>query len=93
MSQFILNLNIFLNPYAGAGVGGLMALSPVELALQAKQQQLMLQYSLLNQISCGQMQLHLQMAPPALHPHLLPPLPPAPPPASSRATTVIVIDE
>jgi hypothetical protein len=106
MSQFILNLNIFLNPYPMVPQVGLMGPSPVDLALQAKQQQLsMLQYSLLNQISCSQvqqmqMQLQMQMAP-QMHPHSHGPLihahphqhPQTIPMPPSRGPTVIVIDE
>jgi hypothetical protein len=58
MNQFILNLNVILNPYAVNPMLPPMGLpSPFELALQAKQQLNMLQYSLMNQISsCNQMQ-------------------------------------
>ena len=104
MSQFILNLNIFLNPYPMVPQVGLMGPSPVDLALQAKQQQLsMLQYSLLNQISCNQvqqMQMQLQMGPQMhphshghllhAHPHQHPQTMPMP---LARGPTVIVIDE
>lgn len=65
MNQFILNLNIILNPYPMGVLPqlGLLPPSPIEVAMQARQQLELLQFSLLNQISsCNQMQqLQLQM--------------------------------
>jgi hypothetical protein len=89
MNQFILNLNIIFNPYPMGLLPHFGAPpSPVDLALQAKQQLNMLQYSLLSQISSyNQMQqLQVQMQP---QPHPVPPPPPTAPPHPA----CIVIDE
>ena len=60
MNQFIFNLNIFMNPFPVISPVPLFAPSPVELALQARQQELdMLKYSLAGQTQ--QMQLQMQM--------------------------------
>ena len=88
MSQCVLNLNIFLNPYP-------MGLLLPSHFLQAKQQELsMLQYSFFTQM---QMQQHLQLQ--HLNPPPPPPLPLLPPPPTGslacrgNASTFIVIDE
>lgn len=94
MSQCVLNLNIFLNPYP---MGPLLP-SPL---FQAKQQELnMLQYSFFAQMQMQQ-QLQLQQlshCPPPLrvlpHPGLQAALsPPAAHPSLPRGSTFIVIDE
>lgn len=95
MSQCVLNLNIFLNPYP---MGPLLP-SPL---FQAKQQELnMLQYSIFNQMQMQQ-QLQLQQfqhRPPPLQAALYPPLhlplspPPNPPIPRVGGSTFIVIDE
>jgi hypothetical protein len=93
MSQCVLNLNIFLNPYPMAPI-----LPPMDVALHAKQQLSMLHYSLVHSYSQMhhhlQMQMQMQMRPPPLpHPSLHPPLEPSLGAVSRVAATFIVIDE
>lgn len=92
MNQFIFNLNIFMNPFPVISPVPMFAPSPVELALQARQQELnMLKYSLVSQT---QMQLQLQMQMQRQNPMMMMNVGQPPPSVGSgRSATVIVIDE
>jgi len=95
MNQFIFNLNIFMNPFPVISPLPLFAPSPVELALQARQQELnMLKYSLASQTQQMQMQLQMQVQVQRQNPMMMMSLGQPPPSGGSgRSATVIVIDE
>lgn len=91
MNQFILNLNIFFNPYPVQALPNVIPPIPIEAIYQAKQQLNMLQYSLLSQ--CHQMQqlsmqMHFQQQSHPSHPAAPSPTPPS----GGRQPTCIVID-
>ncbi len=103
MSQCVLNLNIFLNPYPMAPI-----LPPMDITLQAKQQLSMLHYSLIHsysqmhqmqmqqhQMQMQQLQMQMQMRPSLLlaRPSLHVPLEPTQGAGSRSVPTYIVIDE